>query len=397
MRDMKYIKEVKPGTYRISIRSGSTIDGKNLFITKQISNSTPQQAIKLRDEMLKEKYKVINIDGNIKLVDFARSYLEEHAYHTHTGSTLDGEESKIRNHIIPYLGEYKMKNITPVLVQQLVNHLSIVDSKRHDSSGNVVKLSPTTIKNVYNILCAMFTKAVDLKIVKETPCSGITLPKRQKYKPNVYSVDEMNKLLECFNDSSLTIQKKCIFILAMSTGMRRGELCGLLVDNIDLNRKILKVNNSLSETKSKGVELKEPKTSSGMREVGLNDISIEMIKLQLKERERRKKLLGDKWKNAPTLFVNDVGDYVSINSITSSWNRFVKHNNLKPVSLKGLRTSFATYLAYQGVPPKVVQSLLGHASERTTMQFYEFAYDNYATSIIDKTNMIGKNIKINKK
>ena len=263
MRDMKYIKEVKPGTYRISIRSGKTIDGKHLYVTKQISNSTPQQAIKLRDELLKEKDKVMNIDGNIKLVDFARSYLEEHAYHEHTGSTLDGEESKIRNHIIPYLGEYKMKNITPVLLQQLINHLSTVDSKRHDSNGNVVKLSPTTIKNVYNILCAMFTKAVDLKIISCTPCSGVTLPKRRKYEPQVYDYEDMNKLLKCFEESNLSIQKKCLFVLALSTGMRRGELCGIQVKNIDLNRKILKVNNSLSETKSKGTELKGPKTSAG--------------------------------------------------------------------------------------------------------------------------------------
>ena len=168
MRDMKHIIEVKPGTYRIVIRSGRTIDGKSLYITRQISNSTLQQAIKLRDEMLKEKDSVMNIDGSIKLVDFARSYLEEHAFHNHTGSTLDGEESKIRNHIIPYLGKYRMGDITPVIIQELISHLSTIDSQRHDANGNVVKLSPTTIKNVYSILCAMFSKAVKLKIIKES-------------------------------------------------------------------------------------------------------------------------------------------------------------------------------------------------------------------------------------
>ena len=122
-----------------------------------------------------------------------------------------------------------------------------------------------------------------------------------------------------------------------------------------------------------------------------------MIELQLEDRNKRMKKLGDMCKNAPTLFIDDIGDYISLNSITSSWNRFIKQNELKPISLKGLRTSFATYLAYNGVPPKVVQALLGHSSERTTMQFYEFAYDNYATSIINTTNLIGKDIKINKK
>lgn len=393
----KYIKEVKPGTYRISIRCGKTIDGKNLYITKQISNSTLAKAKKIRDELLKEKDSVINVDGSIRFIDYARSYLAEHVSQTHTGSTLDGEESKIRNHIIPYIGDYKMKDITPVVIQKLVNHLITVNSKKHDSYGNTVKLSPTTIKNVYNILRGMFAKAVKLRIIAENPCSGITLPRREKYIPEVYNLNEMEQLLKCLLDSNLPIQKKCIFVLAMSTGMRRGELCGIKVKDIDFNNRVLSVNNSLSETKSMGTELKGPKTKSGNREVGLNDLSIAMIKLQLKDREKRKKELGDNWKNAPTLFVDSMGGFVSINSITSSWNRFIKQNDLKPISLKGLRTSYATFLAYQGATPKVVQSLLGHSSERTTMQFYEFAYDDYATSIIDTINLIGKDIKIDKK
>jgi integrase len=106
-----------------------------------------------------------------------------------------------------------------------------------------------------------------------------------------------------------------------------------------------------------------------------------------------KELLGNKWENSPTLFTSETGGFVSLNSITSSWIRFIKSNNLKPIPLKGLRTSFATYLAYNNYPPKVVQSLLGHSSERTTMQFYEFAYDDYATSILETTNNIGSGIK----
>lgn len=393
----KYIKEVKPGTYRISIRCGKTIDGKNLYITKQISNSTLAKAKKVRDELLKEKDSVMNVDGNIKFIDYARSYLLEHVSQTHNGSTLDGEESKIRNHIIPYLGDYKMKDITPVVVQKLVNYLATIDSKKHDSNGNIVKLSPTTIKNVYNILRGMFAKAVKLRIIAENPCSGITLPRRKKYIPAIYTLEEMEQVLKCLLESNLPIQKKCIFVLALSTGLRRGELCGIMVKDIDLNRKILYVKNSISQTKSMGEELKGPKTKSGVREVGLNDLSIEIIKLQLEDIKKRQKELGNDWKNAPTLFVDSMGGYVSINSITSSWHRFIKKYNLKPVALKGLRTSFASFLANQNVPPKVVQTLLGHASERTTMQYYEFAYDNYATKIINKTNMIGKNIKIDKK
>ena len=64
--DMKYITEIKPGTYRISIRAGKSIDGKNLYNTKQISNATLKEAQKLRDKMWKNNDEKIGIDGNAR-------------------------------------------------------------------------------------------------------------------------------------------------------------------------------------------------------------------------------------------------------------------------------------------------------------------------------------------
>lgn len=387
---MRYIKEVKPGTYRIHMRIGKSLDGKNLYDTKQISNATLKDAQKLRDEMWKKRDDKLNTDGNIKVVDFARVYLQEHAYQNHTGATYDGEESKLRIHVVPYIGQYKMKDVTPMVIQKLINHLIDTDSLNHDKDGNTVKLSATTIKNIYTVLQAMFSKAVALKVITTTPCVGITLPRKTKYVAQVYNATEMNELLECLTSSQLSIQKQCIFILAMSTGMRRGELGGLLKENVDLEHRIIRVNKSLSNSRVRGKELKDPKTSSGVRPIGLNDISIEMLKKHLKEQVQRKKLAGTKWIDTPYLFTDDFGDAISLSSITSSWRRFVKRNKLKEVKLHGLRASFATFLAYKGHPPKVVKELLGHSSDRITMQYYEVVYDDYATSIIDTTNEIGK-------
>ena len=387
---MKYIKEIKPGTYRIHMRIGKSLDGKNLYDTKQLSNVSLRDVQKLRDEMWKNRDGKMGIDSNIKVVDFARMYLQDHAFHSHTGTTYDSEESKLRNHVIPYLGNYKMKDITPMIIQKLINFLVEKDSLRHDKEGNVVKLNATTIRNIYNIVCAMFTKAVELKIITSTPCTGITLPRGSKYQATVYNIDEMNNLLECFQDSQLSIQNKCIFVLAMSTGMRRGELGGLLKEDIDFENKIVYIRNSLSQSKSKGEELKDTKSEASVRPIGLNDISIEMLKLHLKEQERLKKNSQVKWPNIPNVFTDEFGNPISLNSITHSWSRFILRHKLKYVRLHGLRASFATFLAYKGYPPKVVQALLGHASERTTMKFYQFAYEGYATSILDTTNEIGK-------
>lgn len=387
--DMKYITEIKPGTYRISIRTGKSIDGKNLYNTKQISNATLKQAQKLRDEMWKNNDDKIGIDGNVKVKDFARFYLQNCAFNSHTGSTYDGEESKIRNHIIPYIGDMRLKEITTVTVQNLVNYLKDKDSCRHAEDGSIIKLSTTTIRHVYNILSGMFTYAIKMKLLNANPCKGVTVPKGAKYKPVVYTIEEINDLIEKLRQSNLTIQKKCIIILAMSLGARRGELAGITYDQIDLKNKIIYVKYSYSESKSKGKEMKDTKTPSGVRAVGLNDIAIEMLTEHFKEQERLKKEFGSAWVSVPNVFTNGPFGVIKPDSISRSWKRFVKSRKLKYAPLKNLRTSFATYLAYKGMAPKELQTVMGHGNYRTTMEYYQVAYDDYAQKMVQITNDIG--------
>ena len=385
----KYIKEIKPGTYRISIRTGKSLNGKNLFITKQVSNVTLKEAQKIRDDMWKNIDNIIGIDCNVRVVEFARFYLENHAYNAHTGSTFDSEESKLRIHIIPYIGKYKMKDVTPVLVQSLVNFLKEKEAKQHNADGSIKKLSATTIRNIFNILSGMFTYAKEMKVIQTNPCEGVTLPKRTKYVPTVYTVDEMNELIKKILSSNLSIQKKCIFILAMSLGLRRAEIAGLTYDNVDLKNKVIYVKETLSKTKSKGELMKTPKTSSGVRVVGLNNIATEMLELHIKEQKHLKKEFGESWVDVPNIFTDGPNGTISLNAITNSWRHFLLNHKFKYVPLKGLRTSFATYLAHVGMPAKELQTIMGHSSYRTTAEYYQVAYDGYAKTMTQYTNGIG--------
>lgn len=387
--DMKYITEIKPGTYRISIRTGKSIDGKNLYNTKQISNATLKQAQKLRDEMWKNNDDKIGIDGNVRVKDFARFYLQNCAFNIHTGNTYDGEESKIRNHIIPYIGDMRLKEITTITIQNLVNYLKEKDSCRHAEDGSIVKLSETTIRHVYNILSGMFTYAIKMKLLNANPCKGVTVPKGKKYKAVVYTIDEMNELIEKLKQSKLDIQKKCIIILAMSLGMRRGELAGITYDQIDLKNKIIYVKYSYSDSKSKGKEMKDTKTPDSVRAIGLNDIAVEMLTEHFKEQERLKKEFGSAWIDVPNIFTDGPSGVIKLDSISRSWSRFVKYRKLKYAPLKNLRTSFATYLAYKGMAPKELQTVMGHGNYRTTMEYYQVAYDDYAQKMVQYTNDIG--------
>ena len=175
----------------------------------------------------------------------------------------------------------------------------------------------------------------------------------------------------------------------MSIGTRRGEICAITYEDIDLKKKVIYIKNSLSKSKSKGEEMKGPKTKSGIRAIDLNNIAVEFLEKHLKEQKRLKKEFGASWQNIPNIFTDGPNGAISLNSISNSWRRFLKNHKLKYVSLKGLRTSFATYLAHQGMPPKELQTIMGHSSYRVTMEYYQVAYDNYTQTMLQYTNDIG--------
>ena len=89
------------------------------------------------------------------------------------------------------------------------------------------------------------------------------------------------------------------------------------------------------------------------------------------------------------IYTNGPFGVIKPDSISRSWSRFIKSRNLKYAPLKNLRTSFATYLAYKGMAPKELQTVMGHGNYRTTMEYYQVAYDDYAQKMVQFTNDIG--------
>ena len=384
---LKYITQKGPNTYRISIRRCVDGDGKNDYYTKQISDITEDEAVEIKKAMLAEIKDKKEFNGTMKVKAFAKYWLEEIVPFTDEGTTIDDKESKLRCHILPELGELKMEDVSILIIQKMINKLTLKDSQRKGPKGKVKKLSPTTVKNIYSVTSAMFTCAANKKhkIIKESPCQDIDLPQKEEFNREVYKKEEMDILID--EMSVLPIERKCMYLLAMCTGFRRGEIAGLRWIDIDFKNKMIYIKKALSNSKAKGKRMKG--TKNGLeREVGMNDLLIDCLLEYKKQHEAKKKRFKDQWEEVPNVFTGDFGGYISLNVIGGSWRRFIKKCGLKKVALHGLRASFATYLSYSGIPTKVIAKLLGHTRESTTSIFYTMVYDDYATSIIGITNQL---------
>ena len=387
--DTKYIEDKGNGTFRIRFRIPSSLSKKNNYFTKQIKNSTMEDAKAIRDAALDELRIKGQIDSNMKVKDCAELWLKQVVGNENEGTTIDDKISKLNNHFFPYLGNRKMCDVKRKDIQDLIQLLKEKDSLKHDSNGNIQKLSPTTINNVYNIVRAFFNWASDedVSIIKTSPCRKISLPKREKYEKEIFEDMEIDKIIPLIEQ--LSIQTQCAFFIPLFCGLRRGEVAGLRWKDIDFDNKLIHVEKSLSISKAKGIMLKVTKTRKE-RVVCMNDLVLETLLQLRREQDLQKQLLGSHYKHSDMVFTDDFGDYITPNAIGNRWRRFCKKNKLQHVTYHGLRASYASLLSYSGIPLKEIQETLGHSEARTTTKYYTITYNDAPDRIYNVTNKFHK-------
>lgn len=384
--DTRYIEDKGNGIFRIRFR----IPGKNTFFSRQISNSTIEDAIAIRDTALKELEDKGKIDSNMKVKDCVELWMETSVKIENAGSTIDDKISKMNNHFLPYFGDKKMCDVTHMEIQQWIKKLMDKDSMRPNTDGEITKLSATTIHNVYNVVRAFFTWASseeDGNIIVKSPCKNIKLPKMKVYEKEILEENEIEEAISAI--SELSTLNQCAFLIPLFSGLRRGEVLGLRWQDIDFDNKELTIKKSFSKTKSKGEENKEPKNEK-TRTVSMNDLLMTRLSKLKQEQILQKQTLGKNYKESDKIFVDECGNQISLNTIGNRWRRFRKKKLSKPVTYHGLRASYASLLSHHNVPLKDIQELLGHSDIRVTTKHYTIKYNDLNNRVYDITNKFNK-------
>ena len=198
-------------------------------------------------------------------------------------------------------------------------------------------------------------------MIAENPCEDVQLPKRQKYKSDVYSMDEIQKVLQLTKGTPLYV----VSLLGFGLGLRRGELTALTWDDVDLENNIIHIRQNMVVVNGKP-ELKSPKSESSIRDINISG-AMQYELAMLKRKQSEDGILFTK--NNYVVKRRDGLPY-NPNSITQAWNRFTKRNNMKHIRLHDMRHTNATTMIEEGVSIKTVQERLGHSDISTTMNTY---------------------------
>ena len=361
-------------TFQIVVSLGLDVNGKKIRKTttyKPPEGTTPKKAEKLAAEYAAEferKCKgMTSLNENMRFSEMAEWFIENYAKNELKEITAYNYESQIKNHLLPELGNIKLKDFTPAKITAFFK---------------TREYAPATCRKVYVILQSVFARAVEQGFIKETPCTkAVILPKAKQAKEKKPFLDEhqAKELLSMVSDYS---QFNTIIKVLLYTGMRSGECLGLRWCDIDFENRTIHIENTLTDVGGKHW-LQPPKTKTSNRYIGLSDTLAEIFREQKKHQDEKAEKLGKSYKHPEMVFTTESGNYVDRSFINTQFRKFVKGTSFDFATLHTLRHCNATLLINSGIDLKIVSELLGHSDVSTTANVYADVLESSKARVAD--------------
>lgn len=292
--------------------------------------------------------------GSMTVGEYMSGWLRDSLRGTVRASTVERHEINIRVHIIPTLGRLKLKALTPANVRGL--HCEKLDEG----------LSSATVRKIHSTLHKALAQAVADGLLPRN-AADVKAPRPAPKEMRPLSEDEARRLLDAASASSANPNGEAdpfeaLYVLAITTGLRRGELLALRWEDADLERGTLRVGRSLTREKGRYL-MGDTKTKKGRRRVNLTPRTVTALKAhrkrQLEERVRYAGLHEDRG----LIFATQTGAIVSPeNLVKRSFKPLLKRAGLPEIRFHDLRHTCATTLLGRSVHSKLVQELPGHAT-----------------------------------
>jgi integrase len=281
-------------------------------------------------------------------------------------STWESYRGVVRRHLLANLGDMPLGALTKRDFERLYARIFL--------GGGVGgrPLSRRSVGYVHGVAHKALEDAVDDGLLERNPAHRATLPKVDHAATGdtgerlaTWDAEQLRAFLAGIADS----RYGPLFLVAAFTGLRRGELCGLRWQDVDLDRKVLHVRRALTIIRRQ-VRLKPPK-SSRARALHIDDAVVEALGRQRAWQREQAATLGPVWHNRWDLvFTADTGRPLVPDSVSRAFKETVQQLPVPRIRLHDVRHTHATLMLQAGVPIKVVSERLGHASAQLTMDIY---------------------------
>jgi len=272
---------------------------------------------------------------------------------------LERYKQIVRRNIIPALGHIPLRKLTADQIN--AHYTKALANGRLDGKGG---LSPASVKYQHILLNKALTDAVRRTLLVRNPMDSVNPPHVEKPTMRTLDLGQAAQLIEDARGTRFFVP----VLLALTCGLRRGEIMALRWANVDLANATLTVLESMEQTRQEGIRLKRPKSGRG-RVIDLPSMAIAELRKHRAQQESDFEKLGARLRRESFVYAYEDGTPIKRDAFSNAWDHWVANREPR-VRFHDLRHAHATHLLTQGVHPKVAQERLGHSSVAMTMDIY---------------------------
>jgi integrase len=348
-------------SWRLKYDIGVGADGRRRSVYRTVKGTKRQAELELA-RLITESTSGAYIDTTkLTLGDFIERWLRDWAASHVSPATFQGYENKLHKHVIRRIGNLPLQKLRAIELNELYGKLL------------QEQLGARSIGHVHRILRRALGHAHRWGLVHQNVAALVTPPRVASVELEILDPAQVTVLLQKLEGQSIYP----LTVLALATGMRRGELLALRWCDVDLDRAILRVERSLEQTIKGGLRFKSPKTHHGRRSITLPATAIAVLREHRKAQQERRLQLGQGKAPADALvFTTWDGEPQSPNGLSKEWSRVLKQAKLPAVTLHSLRHTHASYLIAAGHDVLAVSRRLGHGSPTITLGVYGHLFPN---------------------
>lgn len=287
---------------------------------------------------------------------FLTRWLEDTARLNVRETTFPSYSAIVRLHLVPEFGKVALAKLTPQQIQAMI--------KKKLTSG----LSPRRVQYIRSVLRKALNDALKMGLVARNVVTLTDPPKQVRHEIQPLAPEQARQFLDAVRGNRL----EGLYVAALATGLRQGELLGLRWRDVDLDGAALRVAVTLQRI-DKEYRLLEPKTAKSRRTLPLPPVAVAALRAhrirQLEERLRGGDVWED-WQGAGLVFTREDGGPLHASTVTHHFQKLLATAGLPRVRFHDLRHTAATLLLAQGAPARLIMEVLGHSQISLTMNTY---------------------------
>ncbi len=346
------VRKRDDGRWEGRIVVGHKNNGK-LIYRYVLAKTQAELVQKLHDKIEMYRDADLSEDCNMTLGEWLDKWLHEYASLTIRPNTLSGYEMIVKNQIKPYLGERPLSALTTNEIQKFYNTVK-KQGRVHPDRTHGTELADSMVRKIHMLLHESLDMAVQYRLLINNPTNGTTIPKNNYPAKQILNDEQLDKFMAIIKSYEKWYD---FFYTEITTGLRKGEICGLRWEDFNESIGTLKIRRSVGRLKDGVLPIGNTKTEMGMREILLPPSTVEVLK------NRKENAVGD-W-----IFPNFYKPEEPINpqSAYTHLKVLLKRAGLPLIRFHDLRHTFSTHAIAGGVDAKTLSGILGHTNASFTL------------------------------